>query len=821
MTGGSINNNSADTKGGGVCVSNTATFIMSGGEITYNDACSGYNAPECGGGIYYASVGETFSCLAEGTMITMADGSHKAIETLKTGDEVLAFDHETGQVTITKVYDLYEYPEKKTGAFTLHFSDDIDVTVIGGHLFYEQESNSYALIQATNVLNYIGHHFYNLDEGRWETLEGFNIITEPVKTLFIATEKQINCITNGMLSNEDGFYSVLGSIFEFDEEMKYDAAKKAADIEKYGLWDYSEAEYVTRETYDALNLQYLNIAVGKGLVTPEEIKAQGAYSSSTYNPELFINNSDETEEIVSVSINSDGMYEVIEEVAPVSRLFMSNPTPSTGITLGGTAVVADNSDSDLFLPAGMTVNLGTGIGGCAVPGLGMYVGVTLKTGTGQITTNGTEADTRFFVPSNSALYTAYDSGHLVLEVIPDDNYVVSITQPENGFVYADKSVAEVDEVITLTYAPAEGYAFASYYVTNQADSVPVDVADDGTFTMPEGGVNVTATFTEIPKYTVSFNVGDHAGSISDMTDVPDGSTITLPTPTPTDAYQFLGWFKEAAFTNQWDADTDTVTANTTLYAKWKAPDPTPTPTPDPTPTPEPEPEEESKEEPEEEQEEQEEQVEEEKEEVPDPLTLPKEEVKADINKGLVVDQKGKSAMLTWGEIPGADGYTVYGAYCGSKKYEKLATIKAGDITEFKASKLGGKSINLKKNTKYYVAAYKLVDGKKVRITKSLLVRMVSNKNDTYTSTEKVELEKDTFKLKKGKKATIKATTLLTDDKKDALTTKYGPEFRYASDNTDVATVSKNGKITAVGKGTCKIWVYSRNGKAVSVDVTVK
>ncbi len=37
----------------------------------------------------------------------------------------------------------------------------------------------------------------------------------------------------------------------------------------------------------------------------------------------------------------------------------------------------------------------------------------------------------------------------------------------------------------------------------------------------------------------------------------------------------------------------------------------------------------------------------------------------------------------------------------------------------------------------------------------------------------------------------------------------------------VATVSISGKITAKGKGTCKIWVYAQNGVYKTITVTVR
>ncbi|MZL35438.1 Ig-like domain-containing protein [Blautia wexlerae] len=44
---------------------------------------------------------------------------------------------------------------------------------------------------------------------------------------------------------------------------------------------------------------------------------------------------------------------------------------------------------------------------------------------------------------------------------------------------------------------------------------------------------------------------------------------------------------------------------------------------------------------------------------------------------------------------------------------------------------------------------------------------------------------------------------------------------YESSNTAVATVTPEGLIQAVGKGTCTIWVYMQNGAYKALTVTVK
>lgn len=68
---------------------------------------------------------------------------------------------------------------------------------------------------------------------------------------------------------------------------------------------------------------------------------------------------------------------------------------------------------------------------------------------------------------------------------------------------------------------------------------------------------------------------------------------------------------------------------------------------------------------------------------------------------------------------------------------------------------------------------------------------------------------------------IKAKTNRVEKKKKLLTDSHAKEFRYASSDTKVATVTKTGVIKAVGSGTCKVYVYSRNGYAKKITVTVR
>ena len=68
-------------------------------------------------------------------------------------------------------------------------------------------------------------------------------------------------------------------------------------------------------------------------------------------------------------------------------------------------------------------------------------------------------------------------------------------------------------------------------------------------------------------YTVSFEANGGSPAPQKQT-ISQGGKATEPAPMNKTGYGFAGWYKEAAFTNLWNFTNDTVTGNTTLYAKW-------------------------------------------------------------------------------------------------------------------------------------------------------------------------------------------------------------------------------------------------------------
>ena len=190
-------------------------------------------------------------------------------------------------------------------------------------------------------------------------------------------------------------------------------------------------------------------------------------------------------------------------------------------------------------------------------------------------------------------------------------------------------------------------------------------------------------------------------------------------------------------------------------------------------------------------------------------------------KARSVKQTKTSITLEWSRLDGADGYFIYGNLCNtaakSYKYKKLADISNGSTRTWIQK-------SLKKGTfyKYIVKAYKIVDGKKVVTDTSASIHVITQGSKygiaRSVSVTKIGNKKNASKitLKKGKTAQIVAKEIKKDKK-----IRHHRNLCYESSNTAVATVTPEGLIQAVGKGTCTIWVYAQNGVYVALTVTVK
>lgn len=196
--------------------------------------------------------------------------------------------------------------------------------------------------------------------------------------------------------------------------------------------------------------------------------------------------------------------------------------------------------------------------------------------------------------------------------------------------------------------------------------------------------------------------------------------------------------------------------------------------------------------------------------------------KSELSSDFEAVPTAEAMKVFWGRVEGAEGYDVYVQICGKRFTAKSITnVADGNATETVIKKINGKKIDLNRNYKIFVKAYKLVDGKKVILSRTVIAHSTSVKNAKYTNVKDITVSKNSYDLSVGTTANIVAHSVKADGKKQILGDNHVKEFRYASSNKAVATVSKSGKITALTAGNCEIYVYGINGSREVVEVTVK
>lgn len=181
---------------------------------------------------------------------------------------------------------------------------------------------------------------------------------------------------------------------------------------------------------------------------------------------------------------------------------------------------------------------------------------------------------------------------------------------------------------------------------------------------------------------------------------------------------------------------------------------------------------------------------------------------------LLATGKGGNRKITisWRSYEDADGYDCYWSYCdGKRNYKKLATVKAAK------DRVTSRRLANNRRYKYFVAAYKLIDGKKVYIAKSNPLH-VALKDAKATNAKKVTVNQTNVRLKAGDTFVVKSRTRLENTNKKELL--HVAAYRYYISDQSVASVSKTGKIKALKSGTCVIYVVANNGVYGTIKVTV-
>jgi uncharacterized repeat protein (TIGR02543 family) len=139
----------------------------------------------------------------------------------------------------------------------------------------------------------------------------------------------------------------------------------------------------------------------------------------------------------------------------------------------------------------------------------------------------------------------------------EGNYTVTFMSGNN---IAPQVVAPGGYAVRPADPKFAGYIFAGWY----SDTTFNDIWNFDTDSVTQ---DITLYADWIALFSVSFNSQYDTSSIATQI-VAYGGTAVRPADPLREEHTFGGWYKEPACVNPWNFDTDAVTENTTLYAKW-------------------------------------------------------------------------------------------------------------------------------------------------------------------------------------------------------------------------------------------------------------
>ena len=213
-------------------------------------------------------------CLTPDTLITLADGSQKRVDELESSDIIKAYDFDKGEPVDAPIT-LFHKVDEEEQVLTIDFSNGVRVGVVKDHCFFDLTDRLFVRIDSEEQSEELaGHRFALLEDNNIVEVELTGIHYEGTTDSYYApvSEAHLNCFANGLL-NMPGYVSGFCNVFELEEdELKYDANKKAEEMESAEEIDSDIFEFIkSSDIYQKNKLDWIRVSVAKGLISLDEL----------------------------------------------------------------------------------------------------------------------------------------------------------------------------------------------------------------------------------------------------------------------------------------------------------------------------------------------------------------------------------------------------------------------------------------------------------------------------------------------------------------------------------------------------------------------
>ena len=212
------------------------------------------------------------TCILFDTMITMGDGSTKPVQDIKLHENIIAYDFVSGTYIPREVVYFKEVECENAYIITIYFDDGTKLETSGGQGFFDVDKLEYFVIEKYDE-SFLSRKVlgFNNNDKSIKTIVNIETECRRAKVYEIVTAYNYNFVANNILTVEP----LIGktNIFKINENLMYDQQEMMKDIMKYGLYGLDDVkDFCSKQQFVMYNVAYLKVAVGKSLLTLDDIR---------------------------------------------------------------------------------------------------------------------------------------------------------------------------------------------------------------------------------------------------------------------------------------------------------------------------------------------------------------------------------------------------------------------------------------------------------------------------------------------------------------------------------------------------------------------